>query len=134
MLTPAPRRVSITTLPAVVALVWLAAAIAAVSINAATGRHDTLCLFRTTTGLPCPTCGATRATLALVHAEWWAALAHNPLVTLAWPVLFAWVILRFGLGRRLSITTSARGRHLLAGALLLAVLLNWAYLIGMRAG
>ncbi len=41
------------------------------------------CLFRSLTGLPCPTCGATRAVLALSRLRLAEAAAHNPLVTAA---------------------------------------------------
>jgi hypothetical protein len=40
------------------------------------------CLFRAVTGVPCPTCGGTRALLALARLDVPAALAWNPLVTL----------------------------------------------------
>jgi hypothetical protein len=39
------------------------------------------CLMRSLTGLPCPTCGGTRAMLALSRGSWLEALAANPLVT-----------------------------------------------------
>jgi len=38
------------------------------------------CAFRAMTGCPCPTCGATRCVLALLHGHAGAALAWNPLV------------------------------------------------------
>lgn len=41
------------------------------------------CLFRTLTGVPCPTCGTTHAFLALAHGDLAAALASNPLVVVA---------------------------------------------------
>jgi hypothetical protein len=41
------------------------------------------CFFRSVTGLPCPTCGGTRAALALARLDLPAALHANPLVALA---------------------------------------------------
>jgi hypothetical protein len=38
------------------------------------------CWFRRLTGLPCPTCGATRTALALAHGNFMAAWRHNPLI------------------------------------------------------
>ncbi len=37
------------------------------------------CPFRHVTGLPCPTCGVTRATLHAVRSDWLGALELNPL-------------------------------------------------------
>lgn len=37
------------------------------------------CLFRWLTGLPCPSCGATRALRTLLQGDVWQALAVNPL-------------------------------------------------------
>ena len=40
------------------------------------------CAFRAVIGLPCPTCGLTRATLALADLDFVAALQINPLATI----------------------------------------------------
>ena len=42
-----------------------------------------LCPLRTLTGLPCPTCGATRAAEAMLGGHVLDAVLYNPLVTLA---------------------------------------------------
>ena len=42
-----------------------------------------VCLFKALTGLPCPTCGSTRALGRLVHFDLAGALAMNPLATVA---------------------------------------------------
>jgi Protein of unknown function (DUF2752) len=42
------------------------------------------CPVKVATGLPCPTCGGTRATLALARLSPREALAANPAVTLGW--------------------------------------------------
>jgi hypothetical protein len=113
----------------VVAGLWLAAAVTVVVTNAVTGRHDTLCLLRTLTGLPCPTCGGTRATLALAGGEWAAAFRYNPLVTVAWLCLAAWLVLRFGFRRRRPVTVPAGSRRRIWWIFGLAFVANWAYLI-----
>jgi hypothetical protein len=41
------------------------------------------CLLREATGIPCPTCGATRGTLALLEGQLVEALLLNPMVTVA---------------------------------------------------
>ena len=40
------------------------------------------CPFKVLTGIPCPACGTTRASLELLQGEWKAALYTNPLVVL----------------------------------------------------
>ncbi len=52
----------------------------------ATGLPAWQCPFRTACGIPCPGCGLTRATVALLHGDWRHALtlhAFSPLVVLA---------------------------------------------------
>ncbi len=49
----------------------------------------TLCTFRVLTGKPCPTCGMTRATCALVSGEWAKATQYHPLVVPFWGALVA---------------------------------------------
>jgi hypothetical protein len=91
-----------------------------------------VCPLKVVTGVPCPTCGSTRAVQALMSADFVAALQLNPLTTLA---LGAWALFAvYG-----AVTVMARlprfrwsGRDvrrplaLSAGALLLV---NWVYLL-----
>ena len=94
----------------------------------------TMCWFRRVTGRPCPSCGATRAFLALARGRWIEGIAHNPLfagiffglivlvVYAAWVVVLRKPCLRLSFGGR-------REKWILGVALAAAVLLNWAYLI-----
>ncbi|MEM6454392.1 MAG: DUF2752 domain-containing protein [Acidobacteriota bacterium] len=47
------------------------------------------CPFKTITGLPCPTCGTTRAALALGRFDVLHALTYHPLPTLGWTLFLA---------------------------------------------
>lgn len=49
---------------------------------------DTPCLIRVITGFPCPGCGLTRATFALLVFDFKGAFFFNPMVFLVWPLLF----------------------------------------------
>lgn len=90
-----------------------------------------ICVFKALSGLPCVTCGTTRAAVALSRCDIPGALALNPLATLAWIVLVGGGLVagvsavlgrpvrepswRFGAGIRV--------------AVILVLLANWAYLI-----
>ncbi len=89
------------------------------------------CTFRALTGWPCPTCGTTRAALAVLAGDLGAAWAASPLATLAFLSFLGgglvaplWV---WAGGPLPSVTPS--GWRRLAVLALLAVLVNWAVLL-----
>jgi hypothetical protein len=53
-------------------------------------RPATLCLLRSVTGVPCPFCGGTTATVDLAHGDLRSSLATSPI---ALPMLLAWPLL-----------------------------------------
>ena len=66
------------------------------AVMAHTGGQGLPCPWRALTGIPCPFCGMTTATVALTHGRWPAAAAASPLVYLVavmvavtFPVLLA---------------------------------------------
>jgi len=91
-----------------------------------------LCLFRLTTGIPCPGCGTTRAGLALLTGHFAEALRHNPLaaclLVLAALGAATWLLAR-AIGREWRPSLRGRARALGLIALAVAIGLNWAYLI-----
>jgi hypothetical protein len=95
------------------------------------------CTFHTLTGLPCFTCGATRAVLSLFQADAAAAWRLNPLVTVAIGCVavfdvYAAAVLSTG-SRRLRLQLPSRtARRVLAAAVAVVALGNWAYLLGAR--
>jgi hypothetical protein len=53
------------------------------ALVAHTGGQGLPCPLRTLTGVPCPFCGMTTATVAITHGRWGAAASANPLAYLA---------------------------------------------------
>jgi len=122
--------------PADFAVAGLWAATAAASLAGALFLHKgaastPACVFRSITGLACPTCGVTRAAGLLIDGRPAAALALNPLATLA-GLLFVvaglaaplWVAFRGPVPARLD----RLPRALRVVAALLFVL-NWIWLV-----
>lgn len=88
------------------------------------------CGFRVMTGLPCPTCGTTRAGLALLAGDIPTALACNPGAAVAGlmflgggAVAAGWALLRAPMPVLLP------GGSRLRVVLIAAFLANWAYLL-----
>jgi len=91
-----------------------------------------LCYVKALSGLPCPTCGSTRAAGRLFAFDPAGAFAMNPLATLAALALVLWALGDLALvprGRVLGVEVSPRAATLLRVALVAAVAGNWAYLL-----
>lgn len=56
-----------------------------------------LCVIKNTTGIPCPGCGLTRATLAMMTGDWPAVWTFHPLAPIVTPLavgFMGWVLFR----------------------------------------
>jgi hypothetical protein len=92
----------------------------------------TFCVFKGLSGLPCPTCGSTRAAARLFGLDPAGALAMNPFTTVVAVVLAAWAVadlLLIPRGKALRVGLSPRLGRVLRVTALLAFLANWIYLI-----
>jgi hypothetical protein len=92
----------------------------------------TPCFFRLATGLPCPTCGSTRAFGRLFHLDLAGAFVMNPLAAASALVLLLWGLVDMALlpGRRALRASLAPALHNPARFLVVALLLlNWAFLL-----
>jgi hypothetical protein len=91
------------------------------------------CVFKTITGLPCPTCGVTRTIIALSRGDLSRALFMNPLAAVACGagvlyLLYAGIVLALGLPR-LRPTVSSIGARRIRIAAVATLAVNWAWLI-----
>lgn len=117
---------------------WLAAGAAASVVLALKGVPGLIggCPFHRALGLPCPTCGTTRALEALLAGRWLPALALNPLAAIAL-VLGAIALLIAPLwvlrGWPVPSAREPWPRSIRLG-LLAIVLANWAYLVVRDGG
>jgi hypothetical protein len=91
-----------------------------------------VCYFKLMTGLPCLTCGGTRAAISLLTLDPAGALAMNPLVTVAGLLLAGWAAADLVLltrRRALRLELTPRAARLLRILAPLLVIANWAYLV-----
>ncbi|MEZ5330513.1 MAG: DUF2752 domain-containing protein [Thermoanaerobaculia bacterium] len=57
------------------------------------GRENSWCIYRRTTGMPCPGCGMTRAVVDLAHGDLAAAVRAHPVAPLlAVEALVGWIL------------------------------------------
>jgi hypothetical protein len=91
------------------------------------------CVFKAVTGLPCPTCGAGRACVALLAGEVGSAFRDNPLFTVA---VFGWAAyIPYGLlvwltsGSRVRVRASAREWLTIRAGAWTALVATWVFLV-----
>ena len=94
------------------------------------------CVFRGLTGMPCPTCGATRSVVHLARGDFFASFGMNPLVSVGFviaAVVFFYSLITLIAGiPRIGITLSDREKDVLRSLAVALVLANWCYLIFSR--
>ncbi len=78
------------------AMAWQAGAMAAVLVGARLADASRplpfeVCAFKHLTGLPCPTCGLTRALCHAVRGDWGQSFASHPAGPLLALALFVWM-------------------------------------------
>lgn len=93
------------------------------------------CPFHRLTGRPCAGCGATRALCAFVRGDLLDALLYNPLATalafVSVGVILYTLAVRLGRLPRLRVVLDGRAALAARLAVPLALLANWAFLLGL---
>ncbi len=87
------------------------------------------CWLRTLTGINCPTCGLTRAFLALIHGRIFQGLLYNPLMLLFSIGLVVQQSAVLFCMRGLVLDAATWERRLLLGLFAVLFILNWLYVI-----
>lgn len=86
-----------------------------------------LCMFRRYSGLPCPTCGTTRAARAFWAGDLAGGLLSNPFVITFLAAVVGLFVLRLGFKR--TIVLSARERRWGWTVVAVAFFANWIFLM-----
>ncbi len=111
------------------AALWAGVVLVSLGLSRHSGQAVNLCLFKNITTLPCPTCGCTRAALALLQGDILLAIRFNPLVMACAAIASALLTVRMLAGRRVVLQASKMERKILWTIALLLAAGNWYYVI-----
>lgn len=89
----------------------------------------TICTFKAATGVPCPSCGLTRAAIALSHGRPVDAFLFNPLMTAVIGVCVVWLICKYILGITVTMQISRVEFWVMMFLITAAIAANWVYVI-----
>lgn len=115
--------------PLIAGVVWLILFLLVHSLQTWSRDESTLCLVKRLTGVSCPACGGTRASLSLVSGRLLEALTHNPLVTCVEVGLVVWLAFRLILRKSVRLGLSRREAWIGGGVALLLLAVNWIYIL-----
>jgi len=135
--TETPARTALRARPGAVPVGAILAACAIVAMGiVALAPLDrlpfSLCVFKAVTGVPCLTCGTTRALVRLARLDVAGALAMNPLVASGALLLIPWAaadLVLMPARRALALELSPVAARMARVAVVAAAVLNWVWLV-----
>jgi|SRR6218665_57231 len=94
-----------------------------------------VCIFKTVTSFPCPSCGTTRAIQSLLSGDFYGSVRMNPfglivallMILLPIWIVFDWIFSRDTLWRQYYKTEKIINTKWIATLLILIVVLNWIW-------
>src|SRR5687768_14943470 len=87
------RLYSITVIACLTGYAWLAYN---QYVHTYSGHTDNVCLMKNLTGLPCPSCGASRSVISILDGQFMEAVHLNPIGYLLLPIMLIspfWILL-----------------------------------------
>jgi len=119
-------------------LVWLSVSLGSFAVAAlwfALRLPWPRCIFHDLTGLPCLTCGATRAAIQFFHGNFGRAWKWNPLIFVGLSAIslfdiYAALVLGTRAPRLRISQLTDKERNFVRVLVIAALLLNWIYLLG----
>jgi len=91
------------------------------------------CPFNELTGIPCPTCGATRSVIHLAQGDLLSSIAVNPLISLCFAgaaLYFFYSLVTLALSfPRVDVLLIAEEKNAARAGAIALVFINWTYLI-----
>ena len=124
------RRPAVPLWAVALAASWLALVVLVLYLERTSGLEVNLCLMKRLTGLPCPTCGSTRAAEALLlDGRPLRAFLFNPLVATVIALAAAAMAGRVVFGRALRLNLTRRQMTVATILFVLLVVANWIYVI-----
>ena len=95
-----------------------------------------ICIFKSATGIPCPACGSTRATLQLFQGKFWTSILINPfgiLTNMLIIISVFWMIIDLVKNKETFLSFSQKNwDNRIKTFTLLIVLANWFWNIQKR--
>jgi hypothetical protein len=91
------------------------------------------CVFKDLTGVPCPTCGATRSVVHLAQGEFFSSFSMNPLVSLCFVIaalaFFYSMITLIARIPRIGVILSDKEKNIVRFGTVALVMANWCYIL-----